>query len=169
MPILSLTEVSRGGARVDGEISPDDPLWEGSAVKLAEPLKVQLGAQSVGEGVLVRGRMSTRLAQECRRCLAAVPVEVDDEVTLLFEPLDDEDQGDLDGEVYPLPERGDRLELGPALREELLLRVPEFVVCSEECRGLCPRCGANLNETECDCAPEEEAGPWSALKKIDFD
>src|SRR5690606_1455349 len=129
MPILSLTEVSRGGARVDGEISPDDPLWEGSAVKLAEPLKVQLGAQSVGEGVLVRGRMSTRLSQACRRCRAAVRVEVDDEVTLLFEPLDDEDQGDLDGAVYPLPERGDRLELGPALREELLLRVPEFVVC----------------------------------------
>lgn len=169
MPILNLTEVSRGEARVDGEISPDDPLWEGSAVTLAEPLRVRLAAQSVGEGVLVRGRMATRLTRECRRCLVEVPVELDDEVTLLFEPLEDEDEGDLDGEVYPLPERGDRLELGPALREELLLRIPEFVVCSEACRGLCPRCGTNLNEAECDCAPEEEAGPWSALKKIEFD
>ena len=63
MPILSLTEVARGEARVDGEISPDDPLWEGAAVKLAEPLKVRLAAQSVDRvAALVLGVLSLVLA-----------------------------------------------------------------------------------------------------------
>ena len=53
--------------------------------------------------------------------------------------------------------------LGPALREELILRVPDYVVCSESCRGLCPSCGVNLNETTCECVPEAESSPWSVL------
>jgi len=169
MPILSLAEVSRGGARVSGEIAPDDPLWEGSDLRLEEPLRVELQAQAVGEGVLVRGRIGTRLALECRRCLAPVSVGVDDEVTLLFEPLAADEEEELEGEVYPLPPRGDELDLRPALREELILRVPAFVVCSESCRGLCPTCGANLNETTCSCVPAEESSPWSALKNLKFD
>ena len=169
MPILSLAEVSRGEARVDGEILPDDPLWEGSGVQLAEPLRVELRAQSVGEWVLLRGRMHARLDLECRRCLAPVSAVVDDEVTLLYEPLEEEEEGELDGEVYPLPARGDQLELGPALREELILRVPDYVVCSESCRGLCPSCGVNLNETTCECVPEAESSPWSALKNLKLD
>ena len=169
MPILSLLAVSRGESRVKGGISPDDPLWEGSGFTLLEPLSVDLLAQTVGEGVLVRGPMGTRLGLECRRCLAPVAVEVDDDVTLLFEPLAEGEEEELDGEVYPLPGRGDRLDLRPALREQLILRVPVLVVCSEACRGLCPTCGANLNETSCECVPEAEASPWSALKNLKFD
>lgn len=169
MPILSLAEISRGEGRVEGAVSPGDPLWEGSAVQLQEPLRVDLRAQAVGDGVLVRGRMQTRLGLECRRCLAPVAVAVDDEVTLLYEPLAEDEEEDLEGEIYPLPARGDELDVGPALREELILRVPAFVVCSESCRGLCPSCGANLNETTCECVPEEEPSPWSALKNLKFD
>jgi uncharacterized protein len=169
MPILSLTEVSRGETRFTGAVSPEAPLWEGSDVRLQEPLRVDLRAQTVGDGVLVRGRMRTRLTQECRRCLAPVAADVEDEVTLLFEPLREDEEEELEGEVYPLPERGDELDLGPALREELILRLPDFVLCSENCRGLCPTCGANLNETTCACVPVEEPSPWSALKNLKFD
>ncbi|HEX6925520.1 MAG TPA: DUF177 domain-containing protein [Longimicrobiaceae bacterium] len=169
MPILNLADVARGEARVEGQILPSDPLWEGSEVKLEGPLRVDLRAQSVGEGVLVRGEMKVRLALECRRCLEPVVRELDDEVTLLFEPLNGEEVADLEGEVYPLPARGDYVDLGPPLREELILRLLDYVVCSESCRGLCPKCGANLNDGTCDCVPEEESSPWSALKKLKFD
>lgn len=169
MPILNLVEVSRGETRVSGEIAPEDPLWDGSDLHLDEPLRVDLRGQAVGDGVLVRGTMATRLAMECRRCLAPVRVDVADEVTLLFEPLAGDEEEELEGEVYPLPARGDELDLRPALREELILRRPDFVVCSETCRGLCPTCGANLNETTCSCVPVEESSPWSALKNLKFD
>lgn len=166
---LSLTAVGRGEVRVRGEIAPDDPLWEDAAVTLREPLVAELVATAVGEGVLARGRMRTRLDLECRRCLEAVDVEIDDAVDLLYEPLAEDEAAELEGEVYPLPERGDELDLRPALREQLILGVPEYVVCGEGCRGLCPQCGTNLNETTCDCVPETGSDPWGALKTIKFD
>lgn len=166
---LSLLAVARGEVRVRGEIPADDPLWEGTGLTLREPLAVDLEARSVGEGVLVRGSIRTVLDRECRRCLEPVRQEVEDRVDLLFEPLEGEEAEELGGEVYPLPARGDELELGPALREQVLLRVPEFVECRKDCRGLCPHCGADLNRGACGCAPEAEPSPWEALKKIKFD
>ncbi len=154
---------------VEGEISPEDPLWEGTDIALSEPLRVDLRAQPVGDGILVRGRMQARLALECRRCLVQVPTEIDDTVDLLYESLDDVDEDDLSGEVYPIPDRGTELDLGPALREQLLLRVPRFVVCDQACRGLCPQCGTDLNQGTCDCVPDTGGSPWDALKKLKLD
>jgi uncharacterized protein len=165
---LSLTAVSRGEVPVRGEIAPDDPVWEGTSLDLQEPLAVEMEARSVGEGILVRGRIRTRLQRECRRCLTEVSTGVDEVVDLLYEPLDPEEE-QLDGEVYPLPARGDELDLKPALREQLLLRVPAYVVCTEACRGLCPQCGTDLNEGHCDCTPETGSNPWDALKDLKFD
>ena len=167
---LSLTAVSRGEVPVEGEISPDDPVWGDTDLALAEPLRVELRARSVGEGILVRGRMRTRLVLECRRCLTAVGYEIDDSVDLLFEPMQDEaEEAALSGEVYPLPARGDQVDLLPALREQFLLRVPDYVVCGEDCRGLCPQCGTDLNRATCACVPEAGPSPWDALKKLKFD
>ena len=69
---------------VVGEISPDDAMWEGAELALAEPMRVELRAHSVGEGILVRGRMETRLELECRRCLKRVVHAVDVDVDLLY-------------------------------------------------------------------------------------
>ena len=169
MPTLSLAAVSRGEVEVRDEVAPDDPLWEGTGLTLREPLRMELRAQPVGEGILVRGRIWTGLELECRRCLAKVPTEVDVQVDMLYEPLEKAEADELGGEVYPLPPRGSELDLGPALREQLLLQVPDLVVCNETCRGLCPQCGTNLNDATCSCVPEERGSPWGALKKLRFD
>lgn len=166
---LSLTAISRAEVLVDGVVPASDPLFEGLDLALAEPLRLQLEARSVGEGVLVRGRVHAVLGMECRRCVKPVPYELDETLDILYEPLNEEEEEELGGEVYPLPERGDDLDLRPALREQLLLRVPEYVECSEECRGLCPQCGADLNEESCDCVPASRANPWDALKNVKFD
>jgi uncharacterized protein len=164
-----LAAVSRGEVDVRDEVAPDDPLWDATGLDLREPLRVELRAQPVGDGVLVRGRISTRLVLECRRCLKEVPTAIDASVDMLYEPLDRVEEDELGGEVYPIPARAGELDLGPALREQLLLQVPDFVVCEEACRGLCAQCGANLNETTCSCVPEESGTPWDALKKLKFD
>lgn len=167
---LSLTAVARGEQTIDGVIAPDDPLWADTGVALLEPLRAELRGSEVGEGVLVRGRVHGRLAQQCRRCLAPVEWVLDDAVDMLFESIsDEEEQAELAGEVYPLPARGDLVDLGPPLREQVLLRVPAFVLCDEECRGLCPQCGADRNRSDCACVPAEAESPWQALKKLKFD
>lgn len=169
MPTLSLAAVSHEEVDVRDEVAPDDPLWDGTGLTLREPLRVELRAQSVGEGILVRGQLSTGLLLECRRCLKEVPTEVDIHVDLLYEPLEGEEADELGGEIYPIPPKASDLDLGPALREQLLLQVPDFVVCEEACRGLCPQCGTNLNEAKCACVPEARESPWDALKKLEFD
>jgi uncharacterized protein len=167
---FSLMTVARGEERIEGDIAADDPIWADARVLLREPLRAELRAQSVGEGVLVRGWIRTRLGMECRRCLTEVEQQIEEPVDLLFEPLaDKEEEVALSGEVYPLPARGDQVDLRPALREQLLLKVPDHALCDEACRGLCPRCGTDLNRSDCSCVPEAEPGPWDALKKLNFD
>lgn len=165
---VSLTALDRGEVVVREQIPADDPMWEGSGVTLAGPLDVDLTARQVGDGVFVRGRLRTTVRQACRRCLSTVEQPVDDVVDMLFDTLG-EDEEEAEGEVYPLPARGDTLDLRDAVREQLLLRAPEFVLCREECRGLCPQCGTDLNQGECECAPEKAESPWGALKNVKFD
>jgi uncharacterized protein len=165
---VSLKALERGEVVVRERIPPDSILWEGSGTTLAGPLDVELAARSVGEGVLVRGRLRARVRLACRRCLAEVVGEVDDTVDLLYEPLG-EDEDAADGEVYPLPPLGDELDLSDAVREQVLLRAPSFALCSEACRGLCPQCGTDLNVGGCTCVPEAKASPWDALKNVRFD
>ena len=165
---LNRTALARQDTRVEGEIPLDDPIWEGVDVTLVEPLHATLTASMVGEGVLVRGDIRTRVALECRRCLVRVESKIEEPVDLLFEPLDEAEAQELEGEVYPLP-KGNEIDLKEPLREQLLLHIPNYVVCREDCRGLCPQCGANRNETECGCVAERLPGPWDALKNVKFD
>ncbi|HEU0079463.1 MAG TPA: DUF177 domain-containing protein [Longimicrobiaceae bacterium] len=155
--------------RVRDDVPPDHPMWQGSQVSLAGPLHVDLTARSVGEGVFLRGTVGGTLRLPCRRCLAETEHRLDETVDFLFDEIRDDEEEEMEGEVYPLPERGDELDLTDAVREQVLLRVPQYVLCREECRGLCPRCGADMNEAPCGCGPEEEDSPWVALKKIKFD
>ncbi|CAN5884320.1 MAG: DUF177 domain-containing protein [Gemmatimonadetes bacterium] len=164
---LNLRDLAHGEVRVRGEIAPDDPIWDGAELSAREPFAVDLTARAVGGGVLVQGALRGKLQLECRRCVSTVEWTLDDEVSLWFEPLASEEAAE--GEVYPLPERGDELDLTEPLREQILLRLPQYVLCSEECRGICAHCGADLNEGDCGCAEEPTPGPWDALKKIKFD
>ncbi len=169
MLILSLTAVAREPVRIRGEIAVDDPVWEGAEIEFVGPPRVDIEARPVGEGVLVRGEIEARIRADCRRCLSPVQVDVRDSIDLLYEPLAAEDEDELGGEVLALPDRGDQLDLTPAIREQVVLKVPDYVLCSESCRGLCPQCGAELNHQSCDCVPESGGGAWDALKKIKFD
>ncbi|MBA4156365.1 MAG: DUF177 domain-containing protein [Gemmatimonadetes bacterium] len=166
---LSLAALSREEVHAQWEIPADHPMWENTRLELSEPLHVEVFAHEVGEGVLVRGRMRTVLDLSCRRCLTRVRREIDEPVDLLFEPLTGEERDELEGEVYPLPMRGTELDLSESLREQLLLTIPEYVICAEACRGLCPQCGVDRNQATCECTPEQGSGPWDALKNFTFD
>jgi uncharacterized protein len=74
---------------------------------------------------------------------------------------------DEEEDVYPLA--GDRLELSEMLREQIILATPMQPLCREDCRGLCPTCGQNLNERRCNCSPEQPDSPFSILRKLTED
>jgi uncharacterized protein len=164
----NLAGLDREEAHLVESVPVDAPFWKETALRPVRPLEVDLVVRSVGDGVLVRGRLQAEVELECRRCLSPVKHRVDDTVDMYFSEIGD-DEEEIEGEVYPLSARATELDLADAVREQLVLRVPEFALCREECRGFCPKCGTNLNEAECDCVPEAPPSPWDALKQAKFD
>ena len=165
---VNLAGLDREEARVNASIQPEDPFWKTTELRPVGPLQLDLVARSVGEGVLVRGRLQAGVEMECRRCLTPVTQRVDDIVDMLFTEIGP-DEAEIEGEVYRLSSRGTELDITEAVREQLLLRVPQYALCREDCRGFCPTCGKNLNEGACDCVPEAQPSPWEALKQVRFE
>lgn len=98
---------------------------------------------------------------ECRRCLRPVGGELRCEVRELYRPRPPGEPPDQDEETYPL--RGEMLDLRPLIRDAVLLELPIAPLCRPDCEGLCPTCGADLNEGDCDCAPPSADPRWAAL------
>jgi uncharacterized protein len=118
---------------------------------------------SAGEGRYYwQVTFTTTARLECRRCLAEVDVPVRESAGLVFAPRR---AAVGDESCYVIPERTNVLDLTEALREELLLALPRYVECRPDCRGLCPRCGANLNAGPCRCAPAADPR-WDALRSL---
>lgn len=165
---LDLSRLDREGTvQIDAQVPPDADLWNDMEVTFEEPVRVRLQAMYAGSGeVVVRGTVEVRFRQECRRCLAPVHSEMEDEITMVFVAADDPstDVGDDDVRLYDAGAAD--LDLSYALREELVLNIDRFVVCDPECKGLCPKCGTNLNEGECDCTYDEPDPRWDALRSL---
>jgi uncharacterized protein len=129
-------------------------MFEGLALQIVTPVTVTGRVQATDEGeYLWRGSISARVASECRRCLKPVEQDVTVDADVLFSA--DPDAAD-DPSVYPLAASATALELGEAVREELALAVSQFPLCREDCAGLCPGCGADLNAGPCSCAASAE-------------
>lgn len=165
---LDLVRLEREGSVViRAEVPPDDPLWKDSDLAFEGPLQVAVRATRVpasGE-VVVRGRVEGVLRGECRRCLEEVRADVDQQLTLVFAP--EEELTDEHGEVRAIPGNARDVDLGGAIREELILTCDLFMLCEPDCRGLCPRCGANLNVEQCGCVVGESDPRWDALRTLE--
>ncbi len=124
--------------------------------------------------VHVRGRLHAVLGLDCGRCLEQFDLGMDQELDLFYlphraeDPEEAEDEAELsDRDVVVAYYRGERLDLGEVLREQLFLALPMRRLCREDCRGLCPACGRNRNLGLCDCAPEPAAeGRLASLARL---
>lgn len=147
------------------EIPAGDGPWSDTDLEFDGPAAVELRAANTGErGVHVEGRLEATLVLECRRCLSDVRHPLDLELDLLFDP-GVEKEGEHE-QVYPLEAQASTLDLAGPVREQLLLEVPPYPVCRDDCRGLCPKCGVDRNEESCDCVLEEPDPRWDALREL---
>ncbi len=106
----------------------------------------------------------------CARCVEPVPVPVAGDFDLIFRPHDaDADAGERaitadETEIGYYEESG--LLLEDVVREQVLLSLPSRTLCSEDCKGLCPRCGQNLNSGTCNCNASGSDPRWHALQGL---
>ena len=113
------------------------------------------------EAEAVKAEVTAQADTRCSRCLEPVRIPVKAEVDALFDRNPDPEDPDL----YSY--EASTVELTDAIRDALLLELPLRILCSEDCKGLCPVCGINLNQSTCTCQEGAEViNPFSALKNI---
>jgi uncharacterized protein len=153
---------------VESDAFGTDP-WGPAEGALIDPVELDLHLDSVVDGVLVRGQMSFTLDLPCARCLVTQRQHRDVAVTELFIDPAKRDDGEDDEPGYELLDAATAIDLSTMVRDSLLLGLPLRILCREDCRGLCPTCGADRNVTDCGHADREPTDPrWSALANLDL-
>jgi uncharacterized protein len=126
-----------------------------------------------GRHIVARGRFRTTVELECSRCLRRHRIDLDlpiEEALPIAGQVPDVREEGVEEE---LPEEETEplfveniFDLTELLRQSILVAAPIKPLCSEECKGLCPHCGKNLNDGPCECPPDSEAGPFAALAEL---
>ncbi len=166
---VALTDLQRGGSlRIEHQIPEDDPLWVGTDLALGGAVHVEVALTRTASGqLLASGEVGAPLVHECRRCLKRVDRSLHQPLELFWSETDQlSDDPAAEPEVRALEPSAVEVELGEAIREELVLAVPKYVLCNDGCRGLCPRCGTNLNDDHCSCVTDEQDPRWDALRAL---
>lgn len=152
--------------QVEGDLRADDPVWGENDTRPVDSVHVEGRLSAAGDDrIYFRGRIAGTVNLECRRCLVDVSVPVEEELHLLFVPSGDATAED-DPDVFKYDPGLGELDLTPAVRESWLLEVPAFAECREDCKGLCPSCGADLNAGACECAPAATDARWEGLRNV---
>lgn len=156
---LDLERTARGKSSlaIEGRLSIDFGAGGPAGVAISGDLTVT----NLESRFLLNGTLQASGEAECGRCLGsyALSYEVPVEIVVLRDLETDEGEGD----TLTIRQRTGEVELGPALRESAILAVPQSRVCRAECRGYCPRCGADLNRQNCTCAEDETDPRWAGL------
>ena len=150
--IVDVARLDEGGEYYEGETGPD--LLDLGESELMTPLGgmvYALQVDAVGTELLVRGEVRQRMQCVCSRCAAVFETEV-------VEP-------DFIRSME-INELSDFLDLTEELREAIILALPGYPVCREDCQGLCMACGANLNTAACTCRKKGKDNRWAALDAL---
>jgi DUF177 domain-containing protein len=145
--------------------SPDQFGTDVVGVSAGEPLEFDLRLESVSEGVLVTGTITTTMRGECGRCLDPVAEDVTVTVCELFAyPNSTTDATTEEDEVYRLA--GDLLDLEPVVRDTVVLGLPLTLLCRADCPGLCPNCGQRLDDLPTEHNHDTIDPRWAALTHL---
>ena len=140
-------------------------------------LRVGIFLERHGDTVLLQGNIDVSLLQVCDRCLEEFvrPQQIDFRLMLEVARVDGEPETVLDdhlpglGEIEVVPVAEPVVDLADLLYQQLILALPQKILCRPECRGLCEQCGANLNLGRCGCKDTSGSSPFAALGSLTGD
>lgn len=145
----------------------------GQLYLLTAPLHVEIDAYRAEGRIITSISVSGGVEVPCSRCLEPAGVAIQGELRYLFSLNREEDkkaesdhEADGEEEVILLDSWEDEIDLGPLVWEVLITLLPAAPVCSDNCRGLCPKCGTNLNLTPCTCSDENEDPRFEVLRSL---
>jgi uncharacterized protein len=138
------------------------------------PLKIRLEVQKIRDTIEVEGDLKMRVALSCSRCLKeyGTDLAIQFELTYVQESQHipentAEKEIELTAEEMGLVYfTGETIELREGIQEQAVLAFPIRPLCSEACQGLCPQCGANLNQGDCGCERRVPDSRFAVLKNL---
>jgi uncharacterized metal-binding protein YceD (DUF177 family) len=150
--IIEIPKISAEGSQYTGEENPSIlELDNDRLIHVEGPIYYDFFAQIVSHELIVQGGLTVKIACQCSKCAEFFSTTLKDLSFL---------------RAYEITEGLDSVDVTEDIREELLLNFPAFPVCSDDCKGLCPQCGKNLNEGNCNCQPPSGSDGWSALNDL---
>lgn len=137
---IKVREIPPQGLEIRKQLPPEELGLTDQEFKCLSPVGIAVRLEKVGTTVIANVKLDGSFAAECGRCLEPVTKQV-------------KRSCDLD---YEIDSRTEEIDLGEDIRQEIIMSLPAAVVCKEDCRGLCPGCGANLNTEICKCKMKKE-------------
>ncbi len=160
------------GSLQRAELDDDDDLQlEDETIQRAGRVSGHVRMHRTNQGIFVDGEAQVPIELQCTRCLRTFTEIVPVEIRELYFPTIDVESG------FPVPppaeddlsfpiDHNHVIDLREAIRQNLLLALPIKTLCREDCAGLCPQCGKDLNEGPCDCVLEVEDDRFGPLRHL---
>lgn len=168
--IIEITKVKKLPWEFEISLPPEEIGLEPEEAELSQNVLISGSLSRRGEIFDLSGKLSANAVVYCTRCLEPIARLIEIQFTDSFgSPESFEGSADSElkaDELYMSVLDGDEIDMGEVAREQILLNLPEQVFCREDCRGLCPTCGINLNRERCECAREATDPRWAALKNL---
>lgn len=177
---IRLEELMKGTLSLEFEEPPGTfpvltEMVDSGVCEFLAPLKAALRAQQIGDIVEIEGNISTAVRMDCGRCLQSFQMPLESSFARTYsqkEPApeqSDANQQELEltaEDMELIYYQGKEINLKNEIQEQVVLAFPLKTLCKPDCRGLCPKCGADLNTEECDCDRSPPAGKFDALKGL---
>jgi uncharacterized protein len=167
--LVYLEDILPEGIEMEVRLDPEDPAVRELDIK--EPVIGSFQIKRIGQQVMVGGTVVGDVMLRCGRCLGDFDFHIQEEVNIELRPVFDLERSghevelgsnDLDVDFF----KGDALDLSHIVAEQIALLVPMKPLCQEDCAGICSRCGAKLNENQCECMSAETDDRWGALLQL---
>lgn len=137
------------------------------------PLRGESRIKKIGKSYLIQGSVQVVLHFRCARCLKGFTYPLSSNFDLTLHPLKEtafEEEVELGEEdMESIFFEGGEIHLSEIACEQIFLEIPYQPLCKEDCKGLCPQCGRDLNLSTCDCVREEWGSGFMALQKMKLD
>lgn len=155
-----------------GQVDLGTIQMNGDSYAFSAPCTWRAEITNTGGALLVRGTAEAQGSCACARCLEDAQVDLVGDIEGYYVITSEGEDEDLEGDEFDVLPESHEIDIAPLIVAGLMLDAPAQPLCQEACAGLCPTCGANLNEGACGCAPAEEAveaNPFAVLKDLKFD
>jgi uncharacterized protein len=167
---IELASLEGGKGKFAHTYAPGELLADDDRVRLVGPAVVSGEIRQVGREVKVSGHLEGRVQVDCDRCLKPVDVPVTSNFDLEYVTTEDYEaqhaveltEEDLELSVFD----GESIDIDALVTEELLLGVPNHVICQGDCKGICPECGVDRNTTDCKCETAAVDPRWAGLQEL---